>query len=386
MYTMRTYCRLYVWMGLLFFLIGLCGESLSGILLLQGGDLGLLPLHVCSVLIWASGINLLYNQGAPQGGSPANWRTFVNKWGISALLLGLFTFPGSGTLAYSFALALAALLRGKMGAVSQEHERTVENIPVSAAALVSVPSSGSRKDIDSHRLPGGKVYIPNPNESSGNALGPIIDALEGTNIETKRLAVATLSRQATPEATQALRQLLLDPHAEIRTDASIALTSLEERFSRMLNSSLEQWMENPSDRECTLNLADQYYQYALSNVLDEASQHFYIVKAYDLLQQVAMQGARELDFWLKLARLCQRLNKFEEALQAIRVALQLSPHTSDAYLLAMELAFSLRDWESLVAFACEGLDALPEASEEVAECLRWWATLQVQEYGEAVHA
>jgi natural product biosynthesis luciferase-like monooxygenase protein/amino acid adenylation domain-containing protein/non-ribosomal peptide synthase protein (TIGR01720 family) len=38
------------------------------------------------------------------------------------------------------------------------------------AALFSVPSSGSRKDIDSHRLPGGKVYIPNPHESSGSAL------------------------------------------------------------------------------------------------------------------------------------------------------------------------------------------------------------------------
>ncbi len=37
--------------------------------------------------------------------------------------------------------------------------------------LVSVPSSGSRKDIDSRHLPGGKVYTPNPDESSGNALG-----------------------------------------------------------------------------------------------------------------------------------------------------------------------------------------------------------------------
>jgi predicted amidohydrolase YtcJ len=37
--------------------------------------------------------------------------------------------------------------------------------------LVSVPSSGSRKDIDSRRSPTGKVYTPNPNGSSGNALG-----------------------------------------------------------------------------------------------------------------------------------------------------------------------------------------------------------------------
>jgi malonyl CoA-acyl carrier protein transacylase/acyl carrier protein len=38
-------------------------------------------------------------------------------------------------------------------------------------SLVSVPSSGSRKDLDSSGLPPGKVYPPNPNGSSGNALG-----------------------------------------------------------------------------------------------------------------------------------------------------------------------------------------------------------------------
>jgi amino acid adenylation domain-containing protein len=38
------------------------------------------------------------------------------------------------------------------------------------AELLSVPSSGSRKDIDSRRPTRGKVYSPNPNESSGNAL------------------------------------------------------------------------------------------------------------------------------------------------------------------------------------------------------------------------
>jgi trans-AT polyketide synthase, acyltransferase and oxidoreductase domains len=39
------------------------------------------------------------------------------------------------------------------------------------SALVSVPSSGSSNDIDSHCLPTGKVYTPNPKGSSGNALG-----------------------------------------------------------------------------------------------------------------------------------------------------------------------------------------------------------------------
>jgi oligopeptide transport system ATP-binding protein len=37
--------------------------------------------------------------------------------------------------------------------------------------LVSVPSNGSRKDIDSYYLPRGQLYTSNPNKSSGNAPG-----------------------------------------------------------------------------------------------------------------------------------------------------------------------------------------------------------------------
>jgi len=275
----------------------------------------------------------------------------MNKWGVGALLLGLFTFPGLGTLTYSIALVMATLLRRKMGAFSQ---KLVQKTP----ELVHVSPVVSQ---------------------------PIVDIPQDADIETKRLAVARLSRQGTPEAMQVLRQLLSNPQAEVRTDASIALTHLEERLSRMLNNSLEQWMKDPSERESTLNLANQYYQYAHSNVLDEASQHFYLVKAYDLLHRVTAQGAMEADLWLKLARVCQRLNKLDEALRAVRISLQFSPHTSEAYLLAMELTFKLRDWDGLVAFASEGVGALPAAS-EVSKSLQWWSTLQTQQYGGAVHA
>ena len=350
MYMRQTHRHLQVWMGLLFFLLGFCGEGIAGVWLLRRVDPQLFLLHVCAVLMWAFGINLLCNSGASQGESVSNAYTFVNKWGIGALLLGLFTFPGSGALAYSVALVMATiLLHRKKGDILPELEQAPENVQVADAVIQ-----------------------------------PTMDVLQDTDLETKRLAVATLRRQGTPEAMQVLRQLLSDPHAEIRSDASIALTHLEDTLSRSLNSSLEQWMKNPSDRESTLNLADQYYQYAQSNVLDEASQHFYLVKAHDLLQRVTTEGATEPDIWLKLARICQLLDKFEEALQDVRIALQLGHRTSDAYLLAMELAFRLHDWDSLVAFACEGVSVLPNAS-EISESLQWWATLRAQKHGESVH-
>jgi polyketide synthase PksN len=37
--------------------------------------------------------------------------------------------------------------------------------------VFAVPSSGSSKDVGSRHIPTGKAYTPNPNESSGNALG-----------------------------------------------------------------------------------------------------------------------------------------------------------------------------------------------------------------------
>ncbi len=117
-------------------------------------------------------------------------------------------------------------------------------------------------------------------------------------------------------------------------------------------------------------------------MLDEASQRFYFVKAQDLLQQLASQGTLETDSWSQLAHIYQHLNKFEEALQAVQVAIKLNPNASDSYLLAMELAYSLHDWDTLITIAHAGIHTLPETS-EIAQSLQWWADLQA---GEAVYA
>src|SRR5215472_5049520 len=109
MSNIQTSRRYQVWIGLLLFLVGLCGEGVSGILLFRGGDLRSLLLHILAVLIWAFGINLIWSHGTLWNRPTANWHTFVNKWTVGALLLGLFTFPGSGTLMYSVALAIAIL-------------------------------------------------------------------------------------------------------------------------------------------------------------------------------------------------------------------------------------------------------------------------------------
>ncbi len=125
--------------------------------------------------------------------------------------MGLCTFPGSGVLAYSAALAITSLLRRSMGDTSKNLEQTLGKLRIAKKAA--------------------QPTIANLRDDAG--------------IETKQFAIVKLSHQGTPEAMQMLRHLLVDPHAEIRTDASVTLTRLEEQLSHSLNSALQQWMAHP---------------------------------------------------------------------------------------------------------------------------------------------
>jgi tetratricopeptide (TPR) repeat protein len=172
-----------------------------------------------------------------------------------------------------------------------------------------------------------------------------------------------------------LRHLLSDAQPEIRSDASIAVTRLEEELTGALNDSLERWMADQAHTGRTLDLADQYYHYACSNVLDEMSQRVYYVKARDLLQRCIAQDGMRADLWVKLARVRQQLGEESQALQDVRTALQLQPHSAEAYLLAMELAFGVHAWEILISLADEGVGTFP-AGTASRTTLQWWLSPQ----------
>jgi len=338
--------RLQSWTGNVLFTLGLLGECAIGVLLLTGAGMQILLLHIPVVLVWASGVNLIGKQHVHDEQAIRIGRVPMHKWSIAALLLSLCTFPGFGPLTYSIALFIARFLH--QGATTETPE-----------VITSVQEISPSLDLE---------------------VQPLIDVLHTSDLELKRAAVAALGRQVNPGAIQLLRQLLSDAQPEIRSDASIALTHLEEELAGTLNASLELWTADPADKERTLNLADQYYEYACSNVLDEMSQHFYFAKARDVLQQCITQDGMNADLWLKLARVRQHLGKTTQALQDVRTALQLQPHAAEAYLLAMELAFHLHAWEIFISLAREGLRTLSFAS-EARTILQWWVTLHLDVHG-----
>jgi hypothetical protein len=205
---------------------------------------------------------------------------------------------------------------------------------------------------------------------------PLIDVLHISGLETKRAAVTALSHLATPGATLMLRQLLSDPHTEIRSDASIILTRLEDELTCTLNVALKRWNADPQEVAHVLGLADEYYRYASSNVLDAASQRAYLLKALELALQVIARDQTNVEGRLKLARIRQHLGDTSAALEDVLLAIQLKPG-AEAYLLAMELAFHLHSWSVLSSLAVEGLSVFPGAFEPptLLDCMQWCSVL-----------
>jgi len=327
--------------------LGLGGDCFIGVLLLSRMQLSLLLLHFPMALSWAVGVNFATWCGSrPE----PDIRAYVNKWGIAAVLLGMVTFPGLWPLVYSCALIMVwvcyprqSIGSGKVvGAVLEEALPVVEISP-SQDCLVQ----------------------------------PVGNGWQHANTQARLTTVTRLSHYSNPGTTKLLRQFLADPRAEIRSNASLALSRLEDDLSQHLNASFEQWAVNPADKKSVLALADQYYQYATSNVLDTVSQRFYLTMARDLLLEISRQEqVQEAEFWLKLARIRQCLGEVAEALTDARHALQLRPDWSEASFLAMELAFCLHSWDTFVTLAGRDAGAIPRtASSAPLKALQWWMTL-----------
>lgn len=336
--------------GTVLFIPGLVGDCLIGVLFAARGEWQLLLWHFPLALIWAMGVNRLSRQNKSLISLIS-----LNKWGLTALLLGAGSFPGFGSGAYSLAFLIARYLFA------------ASPIPKSVAIAPGPGAAETFADV-----------IPPTGERAEQSLE---DDLYGGNTEARRAVVAKLSRTARPATTRLLRQLLSDSKAEIRSDASIALTRLDDEMSRTLHLAYAAWTAQPTDATLTLDLVDQYYRYAASNVLDSQCQRFYLVQARDLLVPLVAQAeAQNAQCWLLLARIRQRLGELPEALQDASRALQIQPDISEAALLAMELAFRTQAWETLITLAGHKANTTSLHADVDLAPLQWWTTLPTEGY------
>lgn len=329
---MRLFCRRWRVAGVLLLMVSVPGDCLAGWWLLCGGAWWWLLWHGLCTCLWAWGMNLSGGQRAESWRErPALW---PNRWGLSALLLGISAFPGLGLAACTAAFVLARYCFVRAGGVD------------ACAAEQGMSERGRQAEA--------------PSACQGPVL-PFIDDLYEGNTEARRAVVAELSRAANPGTTHLLRRLLCDTKAEIRCDASIALNSLEDKMAHQLHQAFAAWRAHPTDVESALACIEHGYRYATSNVLDPKSQRFYLLQVHDLLRQVlAGKEQKNAPLWVLLADVEQRLGRLPQALQAALQAVDLRPEASETSLLAMDLAFRSRAWDLLYELAGQQTGPLPE--------------------------
>lgn len=348
----------YLWLGvgLLLLIIGLVGDCFVGMALLTHPGRKILMWHIPAAITWTLGVNCISLRNTqPEVASTEKrakqrYRKYICWSGLAALFLGLGTFPGFGSLAYSIALVIGKFSRPRPRMEAQEELSLQAEMP------------------------------PLPVEVSPSldwVVQPLVDTLQVADIETRRTAVAVLGRYGNPQTAQLLRQLLSDPQDEIRVDASIALSRLDDECSQSLNLALERCAANPTDSTLVLTLAEECYRYACSNILDQTSQHFYLERARDLLLPIIVQVSNNAELWLKLAQVRARLGEVHEALQDAQVALRHNPESAEAAVLAMELAFRLHAWDTLVTLADRQTATLLDEAISTAS-LRWWRELKLE--------
>lgn len=349
-------CYLLPVSGVLFFVVGLLGDCLLGLFLFFRGGWQLYGWHLLFTLIWVLGVHLITRR---EKRGMAGLFEAANKWETAAFLLGAGTFPGLGASAYSVACLVVKYAFGTLVRQGQE---------------VVVPEERS-------------LYpaIATPSDVTGYAR--LADDPEN-DIEPERVLIAAISRAPSPLTTQFLRQLLSDPRPEIRSDASIALSRLDDEMSHTLHICFTAWQAHPADLTLRLALARQYYEYAGSNVLDDKCQHMYLALARDLLLQAELpEEQRDAQWWLLLARIRQRLGECSEALKHVQQALCCQPDVAGATLLALELAFRVQAWDVFFALASQEACILARQTIDPAAqaIVQWWTQPGLAWSGEAYH-
>ncbi len=370
-----------------------CGglaDGVAGWLALSRGNSWSLLLHVPAVLAWGIGLGMQLRpdtqhepavmctgSSVEEHGRSRRTRQLVayvspilRGWTPLIVVLGLVAFPGlapfAWAVAYTFMRAQDMRLRTSRISRGVQAEELVPS-EVSAAQMLSEHIVSS---IPCH-LADQWLHV---------SIAPLVDAVREPNIDTRRGAVAVLGNQADRRAARLIRNLLKDPDPDVRSDASVMLSSFEATFGRAISEAAARRAADPSAAK---SYAELCYRYATSDILDEASSNFYLVAARGALREYLESQPECADAWVLLAHIHENLSETVEASEAINRALALRQETPEVFRLGAEIAFHQHDWGTLRELASHARRVLAD-HEDGYEIMRWWAEAQGASAGDAL--
>lgn len=357
----RAQWRIFGW---LLISLGIMGDVMGGLALLQRPAPEGLILHLGSILVWSVGLFLsdMRRSGeeesvSREAGQPISW---IERPNMIPIMLGLCLFPGLGVLGYGLACVIARLTkRPRLQPLADEEETDYTDLlaGITTDAAASLNARASRE------------------------VRPLIEVLNGTGFDTRQTALNLICREPGPLALALARRMLSDPDPDGRMLAAVAVSRMEAGFSEQLRAITERLEREPLVAEYPAQLGQLYAEYARADSPNAANRRFLLVQARRAFEQALTLEPARSDIRTSLVEILIALGEEQPAWDEAMILLAQCPDQAAGYMRSIEVAFCQRKFEDIAVLARLALAALPNTS-EMPPTLKWW--LEVDAQGEEV--
>lgn len=345
--------------------VGIAGDVIAGLAMLQHQVLQGMTLHLSATLLWIVGVVIL-GVRRPAGTDVVEQnQSLLGKLATRCLInpadahsgqitatfaLGLILFPGLGPLGCTLAFGLADFLgRPKPMTANRQTEPAASDLLLEIGRVVKSTAE-----------PRGEVDIQ-----------PLVEVLAKPDCNMKRRALEMICREPGSRAMSMARHVLTDPDPDIRALAAVAVGRMEAHFSEQLKASVARLESRPQTAEYHGAVGSLYYQYASHGSTDVANRHFYLAQARKSFDSAVSLDPTRHDYFRCLAEVLLGLGEAQAASQAAAKVLAGRPGDSAGYLLAMEIALRQRRLDKIALLAERACQRLA-INDPVLPLMNWW--------------
>lgn len=205
---------------------------------------------------------------------------------------------------------------------------------------------------------------------------PFMDVMEIGNEVQKREALSRMAGQFHPRFAPAFKKALMDEHSSIRVQAATAITKIENIFHDKLLKIVQLHREFPKNLVIKKGLAEHYDNYAFTGLLDEERERINREKAREKYLEYLQARPDDMEVRLKVGRLLIRSERYDQAVDWLKHALDEGYATDAIKIWYMECLFKTGRYDELRSAASTfriDLTHYKDMQPEMVESIHLWA-------------
>lgn len=173
---------------------------------------------------------------------------------------------------------------------------------------------------------------------------PFVDILKHGRSALKRGAIQFLSAMPSRESIKMLGLAVMDDDIEVRLYAAGVMGLVDDNFTREIDAFKSEFNSNPGNVSVGIELADVYFAYASSGLLDDVVSGYYYNEALNIL--LSLPGSEKTLY--QLARTYFAMGRNEEAESNIEKCVEIEGANKQYLRLRCEIKFAMRKYDELI--------------------------------------